>query len=66
MLILSRKVNEVIVIGDDIRVMVVGYDVRDGRVMLGIDAPRSIVVDREEVSQRRKARKENERRQQDP
>jgi len=51
MLVLTRKVGEEIVIGDDIRVKVVA--VQGDRVRLGIEAPRSVAVDRLEVRQRR-------------
>ena len=49
MLVLSRNRDEVIEIGDDIEIHVV--DVRsDGRVRLGIVAPRDVVVHRKEVA----------------
>jgi carbon storage regulator len=47
MLVLSRKIGEVITIGDSVRVTVLNYD--RGIVRLGIDAPRSIPVHRKEV-----------------
>ena len=47
MLILSRKVDERIVIGDDIEVSVV--EIRGDQVKLGIVAPRSVKVYRREV-----------------
>ena len=47
MLILSRRINEKIVIGDDIVVSVV--EVRGDQVKLGIDAPRNVKVFRQEV-----------------
>jgi carbon storage regulator len=47
MLVLSRLIDEVIVIGDDIRVTIVR--VEHGRVRLGIDAPRDVVIVREEL-----------------
>ncbi|MFH1760524.1 MAG: carbon storage regulator CsrA [bacterium] len=50
MLVLTRKLGEVIRIGDDITVTVVELDGRN--VKLGIQAPRSISVHREEVYQR--------------
>jgi len=47
MLVLTRKRDESIMIGDDIKIIVV--DVRGDQVKLGIDAPRHIPVHREEV-----------------
>ncbi len=52
MLILSRRNNEVICIGDDIKITVT--KLRDGRVWLGIDAPKHIKVDREEIREAKK------------
>jgi len=53
MLVLSREKNQKIVIGPDIDVKVV--EIRGRAVRLGITAPKKVVVDREEVSQRREA-----------
>lgn len=47
MLVLSRKVGEQVVIGDDVTVTVV--EVRGDKVRLGITAPRDVSVDRSEV-----------------
>jgi len=47
MLILSRKANESIRIGNDIVVTVV--ELGRGRVRLGIEAPREVPVHREEI-----------------
>lgn len=47
MLVLSRKVNQSIMVGDNVRVVVVGVD-RD-QVKLGIEAPREIAVHRSEI-----------------
>jgi carbon storage regulator len=47
MLVLSRRVGERLVIGDDIVVTVI--EVRSDGVRLGIDAPRSVAVHRAEV-----------------
>ena len=47
MLVLSRKQGESIIIGNDIVVTVL--EVRPDHIRLGIDAPRSISVHREEV-----------------
>jgi carbon storage regulator len=47
MLILSRKINEKVMIGDDITVSIV--EVRNDQVRIGIDAPKNIKVFRQEV-----------------
>lgn len=47
MLVLSRKRDEAIVIGDNITVMVV--EIRGDKVRLAFDAPRDISVHRKEV-----------------
>jgi len=47
MLILSRKKNESIIIGDNIEIMVT--DVRGENVKLGVNAPRHISVHRKEI-----------------
>jgi carbon storage regulator len=47
MLVLSRKVDERIVIGDQITVMIV--EIRGNKIRLGIEAPKEIPVMREEL-----------------
>ncbi|NLY90314.1 MAG: carbon storage regulator CsrA [Firmicutes bacterium] len=47
MLVLTRKTNESIIIGDDVKVTVV--EVKGDQVKLGISAPKRISVHREEV-----------------
>ncbi|MFW5688041.1 MAG: carbon storage regulator CsrA [Spirochaetota bacterium] len=47
MLILARRINETIVIGDSIRVSVV--DIKGDQIKLGIEAPRHVKVYRQEV-----------------
>jgi len=47
MLILSRKVDEKIVIGDDISVSIV--EIRGDQVRIGVDAPKTVKVFRKEV-----------------
>ena len=48
MLVLSRRANQSIVIGSDIIVRVL--DIRGDQVRIGVEAPRSITVHREEVA----------------
>ena len=47
MLVLSRDENEAIVVGGNIRIVVL--EAHKGRVRLGIEAPKHISVNREEV-----------------
>ena len=51
MLVLSRKIGEEIVIGDNIRIKVV--DIHGGKVRIGIVAPKDVVVDRQEIHDKR-------------
>lgn len=57
MLVLSRRAGEAIVIGEEVRVVVL--EVRGEVVRLGIEAPRSVAVHREEVFEQ--IREENRR-----
>ena len=47
MLILTRKSGETITIGEEIKVKVLS--IKGGQVRIGIDAPREVVVNREEI-----------------
>ncbi len=47
MLVLTRKAGEVITIGDNIQVRVLA--IKGGQVRIGVDAPRQVSVNREEV-----------------
>ena len=47
MLVLSRKINQSIVIGDNIEIMLV--DIRGDQIKLGIHAPKSVKIFRNEV-----------------
>lgn len=48
MLVLSRKKNQSIVIGDDIVIVI--NDIRKDRVSIGIDAPKDVPIRRVELS----------------
>jgi carbon storage regulator len=52
MLVLTRKVGEEIAIGNSIQITVVA--IKDENVRIGITAPKEVVVDRQEVYERRK------------
>lgn len=47
MLILTRRVNESLKVGDDVTLTVLG--IRGGQIRIGIDAPRDVAVHRQEV-----------------
>ena len=56
MLILTRRVREAIIVGENVRVTVL--EIRGNQVKIGIDAPPAVEVHREEIYQRVKAERE--------
>lgn len=50
MLILTRRIGETLVVGDDVTVTVLG--VKGNQVRLGVNAPKDVAVHREEIYQR--------------
>ncbi|WP_145229018.1 carbon storage regulator CsrA [Gimesia algae] len=58
MLVLSRKKDEKIIIGDSITLMVI--EIKNDKVRLGIEAPKDVTVHREEVYAAIKAQSEHD------
>jgi carbon storage regulator len=56
MLILTRRVGESLIIGDDVVVNVLG--VKGNQVRIGVDAPKNVSVHREEIYDRIQAEKD--------
>ena len=58
MLILTRRVGETLIIGDEVSVTVLG--VRGSQVRLGVNAPKDVSVHREEIYERIKKEREGQ------
>jgi carbon storage regulator len=50
MLILTRRVGEALVVGDDVKISVLA--IKGNQIRIGIEAPKNISVHREEIYQR--------------
>lgn len=55
MLILTRRVGESLIIGDDVTVNILG--VKGNQIRIGVDAPKEVPVHREEIYDRIQAEK---------
>jgi carbon storage regulator len=58
MLVLSRDLGQRIIVGDGLVVITV-VEIRRGVVRLGIEAPKGLTVDREEIHERRQRNQQN-------
>jgi carbon storage regulator len=58
MLILTRRVGETVMIGNDVTVTILG--VKGNQVRVGINAPKSVAVHREEIYERIKREQQGE------
>ena len=56
MLVLTRRVNETLMIGDEVTLTILG--VKGNQVRIGVNAPKEVAVHREEIYDRIKAERQ--------
>ena len=66
MLVLERNPGQAIMIGDEVKITILGINADNGDISVGIEAPRHIEINRQEIylnkerkAERKKARKKN-------
>lgn len=60
MLVLTRRIGERLRIGDDVIIAIIGF--KGSQVRIGVEAPKSVPVDREEIYQSKKLDRDNNQR----
>lgn len=57
MLMLTRRIGEKIIIGDNVAVWVTGINFKQQQIKIAIEAPKDITIDRQEIWERKNKEK---------